>query len=537
MFARLVPAVAALLSLSLLWSGPVPQAEAKRPAAPASLATNAIDAHLGYLAQSTCSPSPKPGTTALLKLLIKTWGGKSSGIYRGCSVGGTSEHKEGRALDWRMDMKSKSQRTRVDQALKWLTANNGEVAYRLGVMYIIWNQQIWSIYYPELGWRKMPSRGSYTANHKNHVHISLSWDGAMKQTSWWTGVAITDPINSKCGVNGARACLPTIARTSAVWPYQATVVPATFMPYPWIKPGIGGSPQVGRTLTVVPGTWVPADAALTFQWTADKSPIAGANQPTYVVTTADVGKEIRVVVTATSATGVVTKTSDELAEVYRGRFSNAVPAIVGTIAPGQSVQADLSSWTPAPTKVTYRWLRNGKAITGATGATYTVSAADLKKNLSVRVTASRTGYYALIATSAAAKVAPAFASAPVPTIEGTPVAGQTLTANTGAWSPAPSSLSLQWLVDGGPLAGATGATLALTTELVGRVVSVRVTAGLVGYASVSTVSVPVTVAAPVVDTPAPPVLETPVPAVETPVPQSESPAGPLDSDSGPKTNS
>ena len=354
MFARLVPAVAALLSLSLLWSGPVPQAEAKRPAAPASLATNAIDAHLGYLAQSTCSPSPKPGTTALLKLLIKTWGGKSSGIYRGCSVGGTSEHKEGRALDWRMDMKSKSQRTRVDQALKWLTANNGEVAYRLGVMYIIWNQQIWSIYYPELGWRKMPSRGSYTANHKNHVHISLSWDGAMKQTSWWTGVAITDPINSKCGVNGARACLPTIARTSAVWPYQATVVPATFMPYPWIKPGIGGSPQVGRTLTVVPGTWVPADAALTFQWTADKSPIAGANQPTYVVTTADVGKEIRVVVTATSATGVVTKTSDELAEVYRGRFSNAVPAIVGTIAPGQSVQADLSSWTPAPTKVTYR---------------------------------------------------------------------------------------------------------------------------------------------------------------------------------------
>ena len=85
--------------------------------------------------------------------------GGSSGISRACSVGATSEHKEGRALDWHMDMKSSSQRGRVDKALKWMTANNGEVAYRLGVMYIIWNQHIWSLYYPELGWRKMASRG------------------------------------------------------------------------------------------------------------------------------------------------------------------------------------------------------------------------------------------------------------------------------------------------------------------------------------------------------------------------------------------
>ena len=176
---RLAATIATIALGGLLLSGPAPAASAKNPPPPKALTSVTIDAHLGYMKQTTCSPKAKPGTTALLKTLIAAWGGSSSGISRQCSVGATSEHKEGRALDWHMDMKSASQRARVKRATDWLTANNGEVAYRLGVMYVIWNQHIWSLYYPELGWRKMASRGSYTANHKNHVHISLSWDGAM----------------------------------------------------------------------------------------------------------------------------------------------------------------------------------------------------------------------------------------------------------------------------------------------------------------------------------------------------------------------
>jgi len=522
---RWTASIATAIALSFTPLAPAPVAQAKRPAAPASLASAAIDAHLGYQAQSTCSPSPKPGTTALLRLLIKTWGGKSSGIYRGCSSGGTSEHKEGRALDWRMSVKSAAQRKRVDQALAWITANNGEVAYRLGVMYIIWNQRIWSIYYPELGWRKMASRGSATANHKDHVHISLSWDGAMKQTSWWTGVPVTQPLNSKCGTNGARACLSTIARRSgSAWPYLASVVPATFLPFPWTKPAIGGSPQVGRTLTAVPGTWVPEGATLSYQWTADDKPILGANQPTYVVTTGEVGKEIRVVVSATSAAGVRTLTSDELAEVYRGRFGNASPVILGTIAPGTTVTADVSGWSPAPTRASYRWLRNGKAIKSATKATYTITGADLGKKLSVRVTAGATGYYDLTATSAATKVAPAFASAPLPTVTGTPVVGGTLTVDAGVWKPTPAQLSLQWLVDGAAIADATGATLALGPELLGRTVAVRVRAELAGVASMSTVSAGVVVAAPAAPEPEVAAPARPVPEVVTPEPEAVTPA-------------
>ncbi|OWY61064.1 hypothetical protein B7486_65810, partial [cyanobacterium TDX16] len=54
-----------------------------------------------YDGQSTCSPSPKPGMVAFQNLLHDAFPSVGMGhISRSCSTGGTSEHKEGRALDW-----------------------------------------------------------------------------------------------------------------------------------------------------------------------------------------------------------------------------------------------------------------------------------------------------------------------------------------------------------------------------------------------------------------------------------------------------
>lgn len=480
--------VAVATAVALLWAGPSPAAQAKNPPPPASLATTTIDAHLGYMPQSTCTPAAKPGTKALLKALIATWGGGSSGISRACSVGATSEHKEGRALDWHMDVKSASQRKRVSQALAWLTANNGEVAYRLGVMYIIWNQHIWSLYYQGLGWRKMADRGSYTANHKNHVHISLSWDGAMKQTSWWTGVPVTSPLNSRCGVVGARACLPTIARTSLAWPYQHTEVPAGFLPSPWKTPNIGGDPQVDRTLTAVPGTWVPDGTQPTYQWTADRHDIPGATGGTYVVTPAEVGKGIRVRVTA----GTTTKTSDVMTDVLRARFSAAPkPVIEGTAATDQTVTVRPGDWTATPDSLSITWKRDGKAIKGASGVgltSYTLTPSDAGRKLSVTVTARRSGYYTASTTSASVKVAKATFTPGTPTISGDPVAGATLTADAGSWTPVPKTLAYQWYVGGKAVRKKTKATFVPTAAQLAAGVQVRVTAGRPGYATTSVMS-------------------------------------------------
>ena len=52
---------------------------------------------------------------------------------------------------------------------RWVRAN----ASRLGVMEVIYRQQIWTVQRSSEGWRRCPDRGSPTANHMDHVHVSV----------------------------------------------------------------------------------------------------------------------------------------------------------------------------------------------------------------------------------------------------------------------------------------------------------------------------------------------------------------------------
>lgn len=61
-----------------------------------------------------------------------------------------------------------------------------------------------------------------------------------------------------------------------------------------------------------------------------------------------------------------------------------------------------------------------------------------------------------------------------PRLVGTPRVGDTLRAHPGAWS-GPGPYDHQWLADGRPLSGATGAAYAVPASLLGRQLSVRVT--------------------------------------------------------------
>jgi uncharacterized protein YgiM (DUF1202 family) len=73
-------------------------------------------------------------------------------------------HGEGRALDCMISDTSVGW-----AAAKWLRAN----AKSLGVMEIIYRQQIWTVQRSSEGWRSMSDRGSPTANHMDHVHVSV----------------------------------------------------------------------------------------------------------------------------------------------------------------------------------------------------------------------------------------------------------------------------------------------------------------------------------------------------------------------------
>lgn len=68
------------------------------------------------------------------------------------------------------------------------------------------------------------------------------------------------------------------------------------------------------------------------------------------------------------------------------------PRISGRSTYGRTLKATSGRWDVQPTTFEYRWLRNGKAIGGATKRTYRVGVGDVGAKITFRVTARREGY-------------------------------------------------------------------------------------------------------------------------------------------------
>jgi hypothetical protein len=169
-----------------------------------------IEPYPSYDAQSTCSPTAKPGMVAFRDMLLRAYPASGSyGISRDCNVGGTSEHKEGRAFDWANNANDPAARRRVANLMSWLFATDQyghrhAMARRLGIMYIIWNRQIFRMYRASEGWS--PYTGSNP--HTDHVHFSLTRAGGNKRTSFWTlqmDGPPTQPPPTNPGKRGPRA--------------------------------------------------------------------------------------------------------------------------------------------------------------------------------------------------------------------------------------------------------------------------------------------------------------------------------------------
>jgi hypothetical protein len=85
--------------------------------------------------------------------------------------GDPQDHGSGRACDFMEStggsMPSADRQRHGDQVAAWAIAN----ASRLGVKYVIWRQRIYDMRSP--GWDPMEDRGGITANHFDHVHVSV----------------------------------------------------------------------------------------------------------------------------------------------------------------------------------------------------------------------------------------------------------------------------------------------------------------------------------------------------------------------------
>ncbi|GAA3651150.1 excalibur calcium-binding domain-containing protein [Microbacterium marinilacus] len=86
------------------------------------------------------------------------------------------------------------------------------------------------------------------------------------------------------------------------------------------------------------------------------------------------------------------------------KLTSSTPKLSGRSKVGQRITAKPGSWTSG-TRLTYQWLRNGKAIGGATKPTYTPVKADAGKKLSVKVTGTKAGYASTSRTSAGRTIA------------------------------------------------------------------------------------------------------------------------------------
>jgi hypothetical protein len=108
--------------------------------------------YASYQPQTTCRKAARPGTVALAAWLnVRFDGGTATPSVRPCNSGGTSEHKDGRAIDWTMDAGDKHDRLEVAAFLERVFATDGgyndhALARRMGIMYVIWNDRMYASY-------------------------------------------------------------------------------------------------------------------------------------------------------------------------------------------------------------------------------------------------------------------------------------------------------------------------------------------------------------------------------------------------------
>jgi uncharacterized protein YraI len=142
-------------SIYLSTSKPKPEAQPERPSPGVSNASCAI------------SPSIEPHLTsnarAVYRAVCAAFGGSVSS-FGGYRAGDPGDHGSGKAVD-----------IMVSGDPGWTIARYVQSHSReLHVSYVIYQQRIWLAGNPTGQWRTMEDRGSRTANHYDHVHVSVT---------------------------------------------------------------------------------------------------------------------------------------------------------------------------------------------------------------------------------------------------------------------------------------------------------------------------------------------------------------------------
>jgi Ca2+-binding RTX toxin-like protein len=200
------------------------------------------------------------------------------------------------------------------------------------------------------------------------------------------------------GVNGVDSVPVESAATAAV---------AADPPANTEAPTVSGTFRDAETVSADPGTWTgTAPLSYEYQWEScdadadtNCTDIAGATAANYQITSAQVGRRLRVETTATNAAGpgeAATAESEASDVVVPAPPANtSLPTLAGQTQSGQTLTADPGTWSGTPAiAYAYQW-RSCDAdtgdcvdIAGATGQTYVLTVNEVARRVRVHVTAT-----------------------------------------------------------------------------------------------------------------------------------------------------
>ena len=282
-------------------------------------------------------------------------------------------------------------------------------------------------------------------------------------------------------------------------------------------PTIGGTPRVGETLTADTSGIADEDGlddvSYSYQWVAGDTDIDGATGSSYVLTSSEQGKTIKVKVsftddannqeTLTSAATVAIIPQSENAEPVAPIWSADMLVVEYTEISIGAASADLFSNVggSAGLHIKSLWsysldrdlrLAFEEAVPGAADLTLQVGDLSLEfpagssgessfkwTGVDVDWEDGQTIAVKIFPTSTMVEPTPNSPATGVPTISGTPQVGETLTADTSPIADEDGlngvSHTYQWIAGGSDIGGATGSTYALTASEQGQTIQVRVT--------------------------------------------------------------